>query len=120
MTLTEITEQLKENGKTKEERIKILRKNRAQLLDEIHGSAHEYMVISEQPLTISVVLILVGPEGITSSLSPVLLNADAPNVLMPSGSLTYLRLGLDENAYVPIDVQADGTTIESILQFAKA
>ena len=37
MTLTEITEQLKENGKTKEERIRILWKNKAQLLDEIHG-----------------------------------------------------------------------------------
>lgn len=37
MTLTEITKQLNEDGKTKEERIKILRKNRAQLLDEIHG-----------------------------------------------------------------------------------
>lgn len=37
MTLTEITEQLNENGKTKEERIRILRKIRAQLMDEIHG-----------------------------------------------------------------------------------
>lgn len=37
MALTEIMEQLKENGKTKEERIRILRKNRAQLMDEIHG-----------------------------------------------------------------------------------
>lgn len=37
MTLTEITEKLNENGKTKEEKIRILRKKRAQLLDEIHG-----------------------------------------------------------------------------------
>lgn len=35
MSLTEIMEQLDE--KTEEERIRILRKNRAQLLDEIHG-----------------------------------------------------------------------------------
>ena len=35
MLLTEIMEQLDE--KTEEERIRILRKNRAQLLDEIHG-----------------------------------------------------------------------------------
>lgn len=37
MTLTEITEQLNGNGKTKEEKIRILRKNRAELMDEIHG-----------------------------------------------------------------------------------
>ena len=35
MSLIEIMEQLDE--KTEEERIRILRKNRAQLLDEIHG-----------------------------------------------------------------------------------
>ena len=37
MTLEEITRQVKENGKTKEEQIRILRKSRAQLLDEIHS-----------------------------------------------------------------------------------
>lgn len=37
MTLGEITKQIEENGRTKEEKIRILRKNRAQLLDEIHG-----------------------------------------------------------------------------------
>lgn len=37
MTLVEIMDQLNQNGRTKEERIKILRKNRVQLLDEIHG-----------------------------------------------------------------------------------
>lgn len=37
MTLVEITEQINENGKTREEQIKILRKSRGQLLDEIHG-----------------------------------------------------------------------------------
>lgn len=37
MTLTEITKQLNENEKTKEEKIKILRKSRVQLIDEIHG-----------------------------------------------------------------------------------
>lgn len=36
MTLVEITEQLNENGKTKEEKIRILQKNRAQLMDAIH------------------------------------------------------------------------------------
>lgn len=36
MTLIEITEQLNENVKTKEEKIRILRKNRAELMDEIH------------------------------------------------------------------------------------
>lgn len=35
MTLAGITKQLEK--KTKEERIRILRKNRAQLLEEIHG-----------------------------------------------------------------------------------
>lgn len=37
MTLEEITKQIRGNGKTKEEQIRILRKRRAQLLDEIHG-----------------------------------------------------------------------------------
>ncbi len=37
MTLGEITKQMEENGRTKEEKIRILRKNRAQLLEEIHG-----------------------------------------------------------------------------------
>lgn len=37
MTLEEITKQLEKNGKTKEEQITIIRKCRAQLLDEIHG-----------------------------------------------------------------------------------
>ena len=37
MTLEEITRQLENNGNTKEEQIRIIRKNRAQLLDEIHG-----------------------------------------------------------------------------------
>lgn len=37
MTLEEIPKLIKEDGKTKEERIRILRKYRAQLLDEIHG-----------------------------------------------------------------------------------
>lgn len=37
MTLEEIIKQVKENGKTKEEQIGILRKNRLQLLDEIHS-----------------------------------------------------------------------------------
>jgi len=37
MTLGEITKQIEENGRTKEEKIRILRKNRAQLLEEIHG-----------------------------------------------------------------------------------
>lgn len=37
MTLEEITKQLEKNGNTKEEQIRIIRKNRAQLLDEIHG-----------------------------------------------------------------------------------
>lgn len=37
MTLGEITKQVEKNGNTKEEQIRILRKNRAQLLEEIHG-----------------------------------------------------------------------------------
>ena len=37
MTLGEITKQIEENGRTREEKIRILRKNRAQLLEEIHG-----------------------------------------------------------------------------------
>ena len=37
MTLEKITKLVKENGKTKEEQIRILRKSRAQLLDEIHS-----------------------------------------------------------------------------------
>lgn len=36
MTLEEITKLVNENEKTKEEQIRILRKSRAQLLDEIH------------------------------------------------------------------------------------
>lgn len=36
MTLGEITKQVEKNGNTKEEQIRILRKNRAQLLEEIH------------------------------------------------------------------------------------
>ena len=36
MTLEEITKQLEKNGRTEEEQIRILRKSRAQLLDEIH------------------------------------------------------------------------------------
>ena len=37
MTLEEITSLVKEYGKTKEEQIRILRKSRSQLLDEIHS-----------------------------------------------------------------------------------
>ena len=37
MTLEEVTRQVKKSGKTKEEQIRILRKNRLQLLDEIHS-----------------------------------------------------------------------------------
>ena len=37
MTLEEVTEQLEKNGNAKEEQIRIIRKSRAQLLDEIHG-----------------------------------------------------------------------------------
>lgn len=36
MTLEEISRLVKENGKTKEEQIRILRKKRAELLVEIH------------------------------------------------------------------------------------
>ena len=38
MTLGEIEKLLNEKEKTKEEQIKILRKSRAQLLDEIHNN----------------------------------------------------------------------------------
>lgn len=37
MTLEEVTRQVKKSGKTKEDQIRILRKNRLQLLDEIHS-----------------------------------------------------------------------------------
>jgi hypothetical protein len=37
MTLEEITKLAKVHGKTKEEQIRILRKSRSQLLDEIHS-----------------------------------------------------------------------------------
>lgn len=37
MTLEEVTRQVKKCGKTKEEQIRILRKSRLQLLDEIHS-----------------------------------------------------------------------------------
>lgn len=37
MTLEEITQQVKKDGKTKEEQIRIIRKYRLQLLDEIHS-----------------------------------------------------------------------------------
>lgn len=37
MTLEEVTKQLEKHGNTKEEQIRIIRKSRAQLLDEIHG-----------------------------------------------------------------------------------
>lgn len=37
MTLEEVTRQIKKSGKTKEDQIRILRKNRFQLLDEIHS-----------------------------------------------------------------------------------
>lgn len=37
MTLEEIPKLVKEHGKTKEEQIRILRKSRSQLLDEIHS-----------------------------------------------------------------------------------
>ncbi|MDO4303058.1 MAG: hypothetical protein Q4D94_04025 [Bacillota bacterium] len=36
MTLEEVMKQISGKGKTKEEQIKILRRNRMQLLDEIH------------------------------------------------------------------------------------
>ena len=37
MTLEEITRQVKKSGKTKEDQIRILRKSRLQLLDELHS-----------------------------------------------------------------------------------
>lgn len=37
MTLEEVTRQVKRCGKTKEDQIRILRKSRLQLLDEIHS-----------------------------------------------------------------------------------
>lgn len=37
MTLEEVTRQLEKHGNTKAEQIRIIRKSRAQLLDEIHG-----------------------------------------------------------------------------------
>ena len=37
MTLEEVTRQVKKSGKTKDDQIRILRKNRLQLLDEIHS-----------------------------------------------------------------------------------
>lgn len=37
MTLSEIEKLLKEKGTTKEEQIRIIRKERCQLLEEIHG-----------------------------------------------------------------------------------
>ncbi|MEY8492922.1 hypothetical protein AALC16_07900 [Lachnospiraceae bacterium 29-91] len=37
MTLEEVTRQVKKIGKTKEDQIRILRKSRLQLLDEIHS-----------------------------------------------------------------------------------
>lgn len=37
MTLEEVTRQVKKCGKTKEDQIRILRKSRLQLLDEIHS-----------------------------------------------------------------------------------
>ncbi|EOS37563.1 hypothetical protein C808_03542 [Lachnospiraceae bacterium M18-1] len=37
MTLEEVTRQVKKSGKTKEDQIRILRKSRLQLLDEIHS-----------------------------------------------------------------------------------
>lgn len=36
MTLEEITKQIEKDGNTKENQVRILRKNRALLLDEIH------------------------------------------------------------------------------------
>lgn len=36
MTLEEITKQIEKNGNTKENQVRILRKNRALLLNEIH------------------------------------------------------------------------------------
>jgi len=37
MTLEEVTRQVKKSGKTKEDQIRILRKSRLQLLDELHS-----------------------------------------------------------------------------------
>lgn len=37
MKLEEVTRQVKKSGKTKDDQIRILRKNRLQLLDEIHS-----------------------------------------------------------------------------------
>lgn len=37
MTLEEVAKQLEKNGNIKEEQIRIIRKSRAQLLDEIHS-----------------------------------------------------------------------------------
>ena len=37
MALEEVTRQVKKSGKTKEDQIRILRKSRLQLLDEIHS-----------------------------------------------------------------------------------
>lgn len=37
MTLEEVTKQLERHGNTKEEQIRIIRKSRAELLDEIHS-----------------------------------------------------------------------------------
>ena len=37
MTLEEVTRQVKKSGKTKDDQIRILRKKRLQLLDEIHS-----------------------------------------------------------------------------------
>lgn len=37
MTLEEVTRQVKKSGKTREAQIRILRKNRSQLLDETHS-----------------------------------------------------------------------------------
>ncbi len=37
MTLEEVTKQLEKYGNTKEEQIRIIRKSRAELLDEIHS-----------------------------------------------------------------------------------
>ena len=53
MTLAEIARMAKEQGKTKENLIRILRKSRAQLLDEIHGKQQlldqlDYMIYEIQ------------------------------------------------------------------------
>ena len=45
MTLEEVTRQVKKSGKTKEDQIRILRKSRLQLLDEIHSKQQlDYMI----------------------------------------------------------------------------